>query len=83
LVVGNARQGALLSLPGENMDNKLERPEPLVVDIPVAGAMAGMSPARSYAAVRDGFMPIVRISKDRMKVPLKRWTAILNGEVSS
>ena len=65
---------------GENMDKQLERPEVLAVDVPVAGRMADMSPARSYAAARSGFMPTIRVSKDRYKVPLAKWRAILNGE---
>jgi hypothetical protein len=59
---------------------KIEKPEVLAVDVPVAGAMAGMNPARSYAAAREGFMPIIRVSKGRQKVPLAKWRAILNGD---
>ena len=33
------------------------QPEPLVVDVPGAGAMAGLSGARSYSAAKDGSMP--------------------------
>jgi hypothetical protein len=61
----------------------LEKPEPLVVDIPAAGAMAGLSPQRSYAIARLGLMPVVKVGKGRMKVPLKRWRAILNGDVAA
>jgi hypothetical protein len=59
---------------------KLQRPEPLAIDVPVAGAMAGLTPARSYAAAREGYIPTIRVSKGRKKVPLARWRAILNGE---
>ena len=59
---------------------KLEKADVLAVDIPVAGAMAGLSPQRSYAAAREGFIPVIKISKGRQKVPLKRWLAKLNGE---
>ena len=62
---------------------KLDKPEVLAVDIPVAGAMAKMSPARSYAAARTGFMPTIRVSKGRQKVPLAKWRSILNGEVTA
>jgi hypothetical protein len=62
---------------------KLEKADVLAVDIPVAGAMAGMSPARSYAAAREGFMPIIKVSKGRQKVPLAKWRAILNGEAAA
>jgi hypothetical protein len=62
---------------------KLEKADVLGVDIPVAGAMAGMSPARSYAAAREGFMPIIKVSKGRQKVPLAKWRAILNGEAAA
>jgi len=62
---------------------KLQRPEPLAVDVPVAGAMAGMTPARSYAAARDGFMPTIKVSKGRVKVPLAKWRAMLNGEATA
>jgi len=62
---------------------KVEAPEVLAVDVPVAGAMAGLSRQRSYAAVREGFIPVIRVGKSRQKVPLARWRAILNGEVSA
>lgn len=68
------------SSEGENIMDKVERPEVLAVDIPVAGAMCGLSPARSYMAVKNGTMPVIFISKDRMKVPLAKWRRILNGE---
>jgi len=63
--------------------DQLEKPEVLAVDIPVAGAMAGMNTARSYAAAREGFMPIIKVSKGRRKVPLAKWRAILNGETAA
>lgn len=53
--------------------------EPLVLDVPTAGAMAGLSRLRSYAAARDGSMPTIRIA-GRLKVPLKAWRKILDGE---
>jgi hypothetical protein len=68
---------------GSGAMNKLETSEVLVVDIPRAGAMAGMTPARSYAAARDGYMPTIKVSKGRMKVPLAKWRAILNGEAAA
>lgn len=51
----------------------------LVVDVPEAGAMAGLSRVRSYAAAKDGSMPTIKVA-GRLKVPLKAWTAKLNGE---
>jgi hypothetical protein len=53
--------------------------EPLVASVPDAGAMAKLSKARSYAAAKDGSMPTIKIA-GAMKVPLKRWRAILNGD---
>jgi hypothetical protein len=62
---------------------KVKEPEVLAVDIPVAGAMAGMSPQRSYAAAREGIIPVVMVGKSRRKVPLARWRAILNGDAAT
>jgi hypothetical protein len=62
-------------------DQPNNQAEPLVVDILEAGAMAGLSKARSYAAARDGSMPTITIA-GRMKVPLKLWRAKLNGEAA-
>ncbi len=61
------------------MDQKDRPIEPLVVDVPVAGAMAGLSRVRSYAAAKDGSMPTIKVA-GRMKVPLKAWMAKLNGD---
>jgi len=58
---------------------KQERIEQLAVGVPEAGAMAGLSRVRSYAAAKDGSMPTIRVA-GRLKVPLKAWTAKLNGE---
>lgn len=58
-----------------------ESSEPLVVDVPTAGAMAGLSRERAYAAVRDGSMPAIKVA-GRLKVPLKAWKAKLNGEAA-
>ena len=64
------------------MDRSEAQPEPpLVVDVPVAGAMAGLSRVRSYAAAKDGSMPTIRVA-GRLKVPLKAWKARLNGEAT-
>jgi hypothetical protein len=63
--------------------DQLEKAEVLAVDVPVAGAMAGLSKQRSYDAARTGFMPTVKVSKGRVKVPLAKWRAILNGEVTA
>jgi hypothetical protein len=53
--------------------------EVLAVDVPIAGAMAGLSRVRSYAAAKDGSMPTIKVA-GRLKVPLRRWRAKLNGE---
>jgi hypothetical protein len=53
-------------------------PERLVVNVPEAGAMAGLSRVRSYAAVKDGSMPTVKVA-GRLRVPLKLWLAMLGG----
>lgn len=63
------------------MERREDQQEPLVVDVPVAGAMAGLSRVRSYAAVKDGSMPTIKIA-GRLKVPLKAWRKILEGEVA-
>jgi len=54
---------------------------PLVLDVPVAGKLAGLSRSRSYAAAKDGSMPTIEIA-GRKKVPTKRWLARLNGEAA-
>ena len=59
--------------------NQTEKPEVLAIDVPAAGAMAGMSRIRSYVAAKDGSMPTIRVA-GRLKVPLKAWRAKLNGE---
>lgn len=63
--------------------DKLQNQEPLAVDIPVAGKMAGMTPQAAYRAAREGFMPTVRIGAQRKLVPLAKWRAILNGEATA
>ena len=54
---------------------------PLVVDVPEAGAMAGLSRVRSYAAAKDGSMPTIKVA-GRLKVPLKAWKAKLDGDAA-
>jgi hypothetical protein len=56
--------------------------EVLVVDVPVAGAMAGLNRHQSYVGARRGEIPTVRVG-GRLKVPLKKWRAMLNGEVAA
>ena len=63
------------------MERDENEPELLVVDVPVAGAMAGFSRVRSYSAAKSGDMPTVRIA-GRLKVPLKKWKAKLNGDAA-
>jgi hypothetical protein len=70
------------TLPGEREMDQAEKTEVLAIDIPEAGRMAGLSPQRSYAAVREGLIPVIRVGKSRMKVPLKPWIAKLNGETA-
>jgi hypothetical protein len=57
------------------------KPEVLVVDVPEAGAMAGLSRQGSYNAANRGDMPVIVIGGLK-KVPLKKWRAILNGEAA-
>jgi hypothetical protein len=51
----------------------------LVVDIPTAGAMAGLGRNASYLAAQRGEIPTISLGR-RRRVPLKRWRQILNGE---
>ena len=60
---------------------RTENIEPLVVDVPTAGEMAGLNRVRAYAAARDGSMPTIKVA-GRLKVPLKAWRAKLNGEAA-
>jgi hypothetical protein len=53
--------------------------EVLTVDVPIAGAMAGLSRQRSYVAAKEGSMPTIKVA-GRLKVPLKAWRSKLNGE---
>jgi hypothetical protein len=55
------------------------KPEVLVVDVPEAGAMAGLSRQGSYNAAKRGDIPLIKIG-GLYKVPLKKWRAILSGE---
>lgn len=63
------------------MDPSENQVEPLVINVPEAGEMAGLSRVRSYAAAKDGSMPTIRVA-GRLKVPLKAWKAKLNGEAA-
>jgi len=56
--------------------------EILVIDVPTAGAMAGLNRHQSYVGARRGEIPTVKVG-GRLKVPLKKWRAILNGEVAA
>src|SRR5437763_16348928 len=67
---------------GERKMDQLQKPEPLAVDVPVAGEMADMNPQQSYRAAREGYMPVVHVGKGRVKVPLAKWRAILSGEAA-
>lgn len=53
--------------------------ETLVYSVPKAGSLAGLGKNASYAAVRNGSIPAIRVG-GRLVVPKKKWHAILNGE---
>jgi hypothetical protein len=55
---------------------------PIVLDVPVAGKLAGMDRGPAYAAAKNGFMPTVKVGAKRAKVPTRRWLAILRGEAA-
>jgi hypothetical protein len=55
---------------------------PLTLDIPEAGAMAGLGRAASYAAANRGEIPTIRLGR-RKKVPAKLWQRILDGEATT
>ncbi|HZK92284.1 MAG TPA: hypothetical protein VFC56_19260 [Stellaceae bacterium] len=55
--------------------------EKLTCSVPEAGAMAGLSYQRSYAAAKVGDIPTITIG-GRLKVPLAKWRAKLNGEAA-
>jgi hypothetical protein len=73
--------GTFSGLSGKMSDQQKVATEVLAVDVPTAGAMAGMSRVRSYVAAKDGSMPTIKVA-GRLKVPLKAWRAKLNGEAA-
>ena len=48
-----------------------------VLDVPVAGAMAGLSRTASYEAAKRGDIPTIKIGR-LLKVPAARWLRLLN-----
>jgi hypothetical protein len=63
------------------MDQMMKPDEVLVVDVPTAGKMAGLSRQGSYNAAIRGDMPVITIGGLK-RVPLKAWRAKLNGETA-
>lgn len=57
--------------------------EPLVVSVPKAGEMAGLSSQAAYAAARRGFIPTIPLGTNRKLVPLAKWRAILAGDATA
>lgn len=53
--------------------------ERLTVSVPEAGAMDELSRVQSYMAAKRGDIPTIVIN-GRLRVPLKKWRAKLNGE---
>lgn len=51
-----------------------ERP---TLDIPEAGAYFGLNRLQSYRAAKDGFLPTVRVSARRYKVPVATLRSML------
>ena len=56
--------------------------KPLIYDIPIAGALAGLSRNASYGAAARGQMPTIRLGR-RKVVPAALWHRILNGETKA
>lgn len=55
--------------------------EPLTLDIPEAGAMAGLGRNASYRAAALGQIPTIKLGR-KQRVPAKRWREILNGDAA-
>jgi hypothetical protein len=69
----------LKQLLRQHLGLKPDEPLPLVLDVPVAGKVADMTPQRAYAAARPGGgMPTIQLA-GRKKVPTLAWLQILAG----
>lgn len=66
---------------GAVMDQNGKPVEPLAINVPEAGALAGLNRVQSYIAAKRGEIPTIKVG-GRLKVPLKKWRAILDGEVA-
>lgn len=54
-----------------------QQDECLTLDVPVAGAMAGLGKNASYEAARRGEIPVIRIGR-LLRVPKQKWLRLLN-----
>ena len=59
--------GALIHVPA------IGRDLPLLLDVPDAGRLAGLSRYASYRAAEDGTMPTLRLGERRLRVPTGTW----------
>jgi hypothetical protein len=59
--------GALIHVPALGLDL------PLLLEVPDAGRLAGLSRYASYRATQDGTMPTLRLGERRLRVPTVRW----------
>jgi hypothetical protein len=62
--------GAVVFVPA------LGRSLPLLLDVPEAGALAGLSRYASYRAAQDGGLPVLRVGQ-RLRVPTGSWLDLL------
>lgn len=60
----------------------LGRSLPVLLDVPAAGALGGLSRPRSYALAESGAMPVLRLGPGRLKVPTVAWLAMLGIDVA-
>lgn len=60
----------------------LHRLLPVLLDVPEAGELAGMSRARAYVAAHDGAIPTIRMGH-RLRVPTTRWLDVLGLSYTS
>lgn len=58
---------------------RTKKPVPLVMSVPAAGALAGLSREGSYDAARRGEIPTIPFGR-LLKVPTARWLRMLEGE---
>ena len=67
-----------INMVAANRENR--EAERLTSSVPEAGRMDGLSRVQSYVAARRGDIPTIVIN-GRLRVPLKKWRAILSGDV--